>query len=149
MTSVDSCPCRILVRGRKLFQCISYQFLYLLLQNSKPSYTSLPGLCSTKYSTLFYYHHLFHSNQCSLICCSCSASLVTSLLCCLLSHAFPVFLSLVMSCLACHEVEGESFLDLTAEALDVLKWVWGKVTDPRLMLYALYLQLLKVTEPEL
>lgn len=73
----------------KLFQCINSQFSYILSQNSKPFYILVPKLSSAKNSMFLFLNHIFHSNQCSLTCYTCSAFLVTWLFWCLLSHAFP------------------------------------------------------------
>lgn len=68
LTSVDSCPCRILVGGRKSLlrkgtpsetplMC-KLPIIVSHITKLKTLYTSVPGLRSTKYSTLFYFHHL-------------------------------------------------------------------------------------------
>lgn len=69
LTSVDSCPCRTLLGGRKsllregtpseTLPVCKLPILVSPIKKLKTLLTSVPGLCSTKYSTFFYFNHLF------------------------------------------------------------------------------------------
>lgn len=111
----------------KLFQCVSYQFLYLLLKSSKPF-------------LLLFLDFVLLNIPLSSISNTFSLTSVLPYLLQLLSFSGNTTVVLPpISCFSCififgHALSGlplsggkESILDLTTEILDVLKWVWDKI----------------------
>lgn len=133
LTSVDSCPCRILVGGRK-------SLLRKGSPNETPLICKLPIIVSpiTKLKTLLYFILL----NIPLSSISITFYLKSVLLYLLQLLTFSGNITVVLPpvpCFSCififgHALSGlplseggESILDLTTETLDVLKWVWGKI----------------------